>query len=74
MDTTKVILILDVSRQPYISIARHYGGIKFQGEEYCYIDEHDALLKQKYMSKYKKHIKNSGTWEDFVELIRNIKQ
>ncbi len=73
MNTQKAILILDVSRQPYISIARHYGGIKIQGEEYCYIDEHDALILKKHFPKYKKHIKNSGTWEDFVELIRSLK-
>lgn len=74
MDTTKVILILDVSSQPYISIARHFGGIKIQGEEYCYIQEHDALLKKKHFAKYKKHLKSGGSWDEFVEQVKLIKK
>ena len=39
-----------------LSIARHYGGIKYQGEHYVYIPETDELIRadvQKWKSKRK---------------------
>lgn len=55
-------LILNVSSQPYISIAKMFGGAVVNGQEYVYIKEHDALLIKKDLAKYKKHIKNKESW------------
>lgn len=65
------ILILHASQQPYLSIGRHFGGVKAFGKEYSFISEHDAFLDKKYMPKYRKHIK-TDSWESFIEYVKSI--
>jgi len=71
------ILILHTSSQPYLSIARHYGGIKAFGLEYCYIPEKDALLQKKHMKKYNQMMKESpdseSNWNNFLKYVKSIK-
>ena len=62
----KPILISNVCAQPYISIARHYGGIKINGVEYIYQPVHDALIRKDWVKKTK-----GKKWDDFVELVKN---
>jgi hypothetical protein len=64
------ILILHGSRQPYLSIGRHYGGITAFGHEYIYIHIHDAFLRKDFVKKYNKHKKERGSWESFIDLIK----
>lgn len=42
-----------------LSIARHYGGITFQGEEYTYIPTTDELIRNDVMKWQRKHVKKS---------------
>lgn len=65
----KPILIYEVSRQPYISIARHYGGIKIQGVEYVYQPVKDVLIRKDWVKKTK-----GISWEKFVELVKNTQE
>jgi hypothetical protein len=64
------ILIFDVTRQPFLSIARHYGGCKAFGYDYFYHPIKDALIRKDYMKQFKK-IKD---WGAFVEFIKTVKQ
>jgi hypothetical protein len=61
-------IILEASKQPYLSLGVRYGGIKFQGKEYSYIPTKDAFILSSLMPKYRKHFKSGGTWEEFLEL------
>lgn len=61
------ILILNASRQPYISVGTHFGGIKAFGYEYIYLPIEDAFLRKDYVKTYNKHKKD---WDDFVEFIK----
>ena len=65
------ILILHASQQPYLSVGRHYGGVKAFGKEYVYIPTQDAFLDVKYLKEYKNHMK-TGSWESFVEYVKSI--
>jgi hypothetical protein len=43
--------------QGMFSIARHYGGAKFNGSDYAYIPEHDELVRDdvvKFVAKMRK--------------------
>lgn len=48
------ILILNGSRQPYLSIGRHFGGVKAWGHEYLYMPLQDAFLRKDYVKEYNK--------------------
>lgn len=65
-------VILNASKQPYLSIGIHYGGIKAFGTEYYYIQPHDAYLRKDIVKQFNKH-KNikGGTWDEFLNLIKN---
>jgi hypothetical protein len=63
------ILIYNVSRQPYISIARHYGGIKIQNVEYIYQPVKDVLIRKDWVKKTK-----GISWEKFVELVKKSEE
>lgn len=70
---TAPILILHGSKQPYLSIGRHYGGVKAFGHEYIYIHPKDAFLRKDYVKKYNKHKKDGHSWDSFVEFIKSEK-
>ena len=63
------ILIYNVSRQPYISIARHYGGIKIQNVEYIYQPVKDVLIRKDWVKKTK-----GISWEKFVGLVKKSEE
>ena len=59
------ILILEASRQPYLSIARHTGAIRYNGSEYLYIPPRDALLRKDWVKVYQ-----SLPYDDFLAAVR----
>ena len=63
------ILIYNVSRQPYISIARHFGGIKIQNVEYVYQPVKDVLIRKDWVKKTK-----GISWDKFVELVKKSEE
>ena len=65
------ILILNGSKQPYLSIGIHYGGVKAFGKEYYYIPPKDAFIDKKYIKTYNKMMKDKDGWEKFIEFVKN---
>ena len=63
------ILIYEVSKQPYISIAKHYGGIKIQNVEYVYQPAKDVLIRKDWVKKTK-----GISWDKFMELVKNSQE
>lgn len=69
-------VILNVS-QTQLSIARHYGGISYNGVEYTYISPFDALILKSLVKPYNKLRKErkgqpaKQVWEQFLEAIKN---
>lgn len=61
----KAIVILNASAQPYISIARQYGGCKIEGIEYVYHPAKDALIRKDWVKKTR-----GKSWEQFLELVK----
>lgn len=45
--------------QGFFSVARHYGGMTYQGEHYTYIPEHDELVRDDVMKLVTKIHKQS---------------
>lgn len=66
------ILILQGSKQPYLSIGIYSGGIIFQGKEYMYMPTQDAFLRSDYVKEYRKHSKQGKTWDEFVEYVKTF--
>ena len=60
------ILILDASNQPYLSVGRHFGGVKAFGCSYVYVPKEDAFIREDWMKNYIK----KKSWEDFVEEVK----
>ena len=63
----KMIVILNASQQPYLSIGCRMGGVIFQGKEYIYAPKNDAFIRKDFMPKYRK-MKN---FDEFLELVKN---
>jgi hypothetical protein len=68
-DKNAPIVIMEASKQPYLSIGTIYGAINFNGQKYTYIKAEDAFLRQDYLPEYNKCKK----WVDFIEKIKNLK-
>lgn len=68
-DNNAPILILEASKQPFLSIGTIYGKINYKGENYTYIKNEDVFLKNDYLAQFKK-FKNLV---DFKESIKQIK-
>ena len=62
------ILILDASNQPYLSLGRHFGGVKAFGSSYIYVAKEDAFVRDDWIKVYKKN-----SWEEFVALVESAK-
>jgi hypothetical protein len=65
LDRATPYLIQGVSNTQ-LSIARHYGGCKFQGRSYSYIQPTDELVRDdvvKWLAKYRKAQKKVGAGE-----------
>jgi hypothetical protein len=63
------IIILNASKQAYISIGIKFGGIKLNGVVYIYNPMKDAFIH----SKYTKFMRGR-TWEEFIDYIKSIEQ
>jgi hypothetical protein len=63
-----MIVYLEVTNTPYISVARHYGGAKINGYEYVYHPAKDALIRKDWVKKMK-----FKSWEQFLDMVRNEK-
>jgi len=60
------ILILGASSQPYLSLGRHFGGVKAYGTSYKYVQKEDAFVREDWMKKYN----SKKSWEEFVEEVK----
>jgi hypothetical protein len=63
------IIIMEASKQPFLSIGTIYGKINTYGQNYTYIKNEDAFLREDYINEHKK-FKN---WDEFKESIKKIK-
>lgn len=70
---TTPIIILEASKQPYLSIGRFYGGMIYNGEEYAYFNEYDIFLRHDWVNKFKAHMKATRNYESFLEIVKNYK-
>lgn len=66
-DKNAPILILEASKQPFLSIGTIYGAINAHGQDYTYIKSEDVFLRNDYLKEYKKYKK----WSEFIEIIKN---
>lgn len=60
------ILIMDATNQPYLSLGRHFGGVKAFGSSYVYVAKEDAFVREDWMKVYNK----KKSWDDFVEEVK----
>ena len=51
-DTNKVIVIADVTKQPYLSVARFSGGCRVNGVFYAYVPQRDILVREDWLKAY----------------------
>jgi hypothetical protein len=65
----KPIVILEGSKQPYISIGRHFGGIKIENVEYVYQPARDAFIRKDWAKRTK-----GKSWEQFLEEVKAAEQ
>ena len=65
----KPIVILEGSKQPYISIGRHFGGIKIENVEYIYQPVRDAFIRKDWAKRTK-----GKSWEQFLEEVKAAEQ
>jgi hypothetical protein len=68
-DKNAPIMILEASKQPFLSIGTIYGAINTYGQDYTYIKTEDVFLRNDYLKEFNKFKK----WDDFVENIKNKK-
>jgi hypothetical protein len=60
-----MIIILNISKTPYLNICTVYGGAKINGQEYVYHEAKDALIRKDYTKKMR-----GKSWEQFVEFVK----
>jgi hypothetical protein len=65
----KAIVILEGSKQPYIAIGSHFGGINLEGVQYIYHPVRDAFIRKDWVKKMK-----GKTWEQFLEEVKASEQ
>jgi hypothetical protein len=65
----KPIVILEGSKQPYISIGRHFSGIKINNVEYIYQPARDAFIRKDWAKRTK-----GKSWEQFLEEVKAAEQ
>jgi hypothetical protein len=68
-DKNAPIMILEASKQPFLSIGTIYGAINTYGQDYTYIKTQDVFLRNDYLKEYNKFKK----WDEFTENIKNKK-
>jgi hypothetical protein len=65
-DKNAPIIIVEASKQPFLSIGAIYGKINLSGQDYTYIKPQDVFLRNDYLKEANKYKK----WDDFVEKIK----
>lgn len=63
------ILIANVKNQPFLSMARNFGGITLKGKRYIYMPPYDALLRNDWVKKYAEHNKQGKDWQSFIDIV-----
>lgn len=51
-DTDKVIVVADVTKLPYLSVARFSGGCRINGVFYAYVPQRDILVREDWLKLY----------------------
>lgn len=64
------ILIMQGSKQPYLSVGIYFGGINAFGKEYYYDPKNDAFIRKDYVKK----IREYKTFSEFVEFVKNVEK
>lgn len=65
--STAPIIIMEASRQPYLSIGVRYGGVKAFGADYFYHPIKDAYIRKDWMNKMR-----GKSWEQFLEEVKAV--
>jgi hypothetical protein len=65
-------VIMNVSSNPVYSMAKTFGSITLNDKKYCYINSQDALIRQDLLKKYTLCVEQRKTWDEFIELVKNI--
>jgi hypothetical protein len=63
------IIILEASKQPYIAIALHFGGINLEGVQYVHHPARDAFVRKDWAKKMK-----GKSWEQFLDEVKASEQ
>lgn len=66
---SKAPIIILETNEPYLSVGRHFGGVKVFGKSYKYLKKEDAFLREDWIKRYEDHIKVRD-WNEFVELTK----
>ena len=53
-DKNAPIMIIEASKQPFLSIGTIYGAINTYGQDYTYIKTQDVFLRNDYLKEYNK--------------------
>lgn len=61
----KPIVILEGSKQPYISLGCKFGGIKIENVEYIYQPARDAFIRKDWVKKTK-----GKSWQQFLDEVK----
>lgn len=69
MTNEKELVILNVSENPILSMAKTFGSITLNDKKYCYINSQDALIRQDILKKYTLCVEQRKSWEDFLKLV-----
>jgi hypothetical protein len=70
-NTSTEPVILDVSKNPLLLMAKTFGKITLGEKKYSYLKNQDALIREDLMKKYSLFIQQKRTWEDFLVAISN---
>lgn len=49
----------------YFSVARHYGGIRINGQTFTYCPERDILVRDDWMEFYQ-----HASWDEFIAAVK----
>lgn len=56
----------------YFSIARHYGGMNFNGAQYIYAQKLDACIRADLFKKGKSRIAAAATEEELTQILNEL--
>ena len=64
-DTGKVIVVTEVTKQPYLSVARFAGGCRVNGILCVYIPQLDILIRQDWLKAY-----SALSYDEFIASVK----